>query len=99
MFCPRTLLRYCTGVASVFGTSQKALNLYRKILWCLGLLRMPPAHCPVDRLVILKAKIVGNWTQLDSSEEYTQWISRLRHSAEASGYNARQYWELTAYNQ
>lgn len=33
------------------GLAQKALNLYLKYLWCLGIIPEPP-HCPFDSRVI-----------------------------------------------
>ncbi|MBI4671375.1 MAG: hypothetical protein HY741_06860 [Chloroflexi bacterium] len=81
-----------------FGTSQKALNLYLKFFWCLDEIKTPPPHCPVDRTVLTKAGIVGNWTQLDSVELYMQWISKLRAYASKNGYTVLQEWELAIWD-
>jgi hypothetical protein len=81
------------------GTSQKSLNLYLKFLWCLGRLRVPPPHCPIDRFVLQKAKIDLAWTQMDSCEVYMQCVDRVRKFAGASNYGTLQVWELTLWNQ
>jgi hypothetical protein len=80
------------------GTSQKALNLYLKYLWCLGKLDAPPPHCPIDRNILQAAGIEGKWTELDSCKEYMQWIGRLRECAKAKGYGQLQEWELGEWN-
>ncbi len=64
-----------------FGTSQKALNLYLKLLWRLGKIARPP-HCPVDRIVLRYAGITGSWTSSDSVDEYLEWIRGLEKAAE-----------------
>jgi hypothetical protein len=76
------------------GTSQKALNLYLKFLWCLGLNMTPPPHCPIDRIVLRVARIEGAWTQMDSREVYIQWVNSLREFARANGHQNLQEWEL-----
>lgn len=65
------------------GLAQKALNLYLKYLWCAGFSAQPP-HCPVDAIVLAKAKIwdASPRTKLDSIEEYARLIERLRGVAE-----------------
>lgn len=40
----------CSNVFRI-GSAQKALNLYRKYLWCLGYIPFPP-HCPFDATII-----------------------------------------------
>lgn len=81
------------------GTSQKSLNLYLKFLWCQGRLQVPPPHCPIDRIVLQKAKIDLAWTKLDSCEVYMQWVNTLRKTARGSNYETLQGWELTLWNQ
>jgi hypothetical protein len=39
------------GIIS-FGVAQKIVNLYLKYLWCLGIFKSSPPHCPFDRNVI-----------------------------------------------
>lgn len=63
-----------------YGTSQKALNLYLKYLWRLGVISTPP-HCPVDSIVLAAGDVDGAWTKSDSEKEYMQWINRLRWKA------------------
>lgn len=80
------------------GTSQKALNLYLKFLWCLELNTTPPPHCPIDRLVLWQVGIVDAWTKLDSRETYMQWIDTLRNFALAKGYVTLPDYELELWN-
>jgi len=63
-----------------FGTSQKALNLYLKFVWRLGIAVAPP-HCPVDGIVLSAAGIEGSWTRCDSEREYMDWIIWIREKA------------------
>ena len=64
-----------------FGTSQKAFNLYLKCLWRLKELGRQPPHCPIDRIVLQKAKSPGSWTKSDSVQEYESWIDAIRKCA------------------
>jgi hypothetical protein len=65
-----------------YGTAQKALNLYLKFLWRLGLLGAAnPPHCPVDSTVLRAAGLSGSWTASDSEEEYIGWINLIRRVA------------------
>ncbi|MGO9403340.1 MAG: hypothetical protein ACLPVW_07705 [Terriglobales bacterium] len=73
-----------------YGPSQKAFNLYLKGLWCLGRIAMPP-HCPVDRIVLGKAKVDGAWTRC-TRDEYMGWILKLRQEAERQGLSLSE-WE------
>jgi hypothetical protein len=81
------------------GTSQKALNLYLKFLWCLEVHTALPPHCPIDRIVLWKAGITDAWTKLDSGEKYMQWINRLRNFALTNGYATLPDWELALWNE
>ena len=63
-----------------FGTSQKALNLYLKFVWRLGIAVAPP-HCPVDGIVLSAAGIEGSWTRCDTEREYMDWIIWIRKKA------------------
>ncbi len=78
------------------GTVQKALNLYLKSLWCLGLLPTPP-HCPLDGIVLQRVKIKGNWTELDCIETYKTWIDQVKLHSEARGFRNISEWELVAW--
>ncbi len=65
------------------GIAQKALNLYLKYLWCLGLIARPP-HCPFDSIVIshLPGCYGLNWTSIDSVEEYQKLVAAAKHKAD-----------------
>jgi hypothetical protein len=60
------------------ANAQKLLNLYLKYLWCAGLVETPP-HCPVDSIILAKAKIHGkSWTKMLSVDDYREVISLLK---------------------
>jgi len=63
-----------------FGISQKILNLYLKYLWCLDVLKFPPPHFPVDRIIQGKLKINTPfpWTQMSNEKEYGIVIERAK---------------------
>jgi len=73
--------RYLVNGRLRYGTSQKALNLYLKYLWRLGIINVPPPHCPIDAGVLAAAGIDGAWTKCDSIEQYMEWITRLKTKA------------------
>lgn len=81
------------------GTVQKALNLYLKFLWCLELLQEEPPHCPVDRVILATAGIMGNWTQLDDIDLYMDWINQLRQVAQNQGYPTLSAWEISVWSE
>jgi hypothetical protein len=78
------------------GPAQKALNLYLKYLWCVGLLNVAPPHCPFDFFVIGQLGLNIRWTELDSMEGYQQLVAAAQAAAHGVGL-AR--WELELYNQ
>lgn len=80
------------------GPAQKALNLYIKYLWCAGLLRVAPPHCPFDFFVINRLGLHIRWTELDSMADYEQLVAAARAAAAAHGAGLAQ-WELKLYNQ
>ncbi len=80
------------------GTTQKALNLYLKFLWCLESDWRTPPHCPVDGTVLKAGGILGTWTQLNSLEQYLSWISLLRSFAAKKGFASLAEWELSIWN-
>jgi len=80
------------------GTVQKTLNLYLKFLWCLELVQEEPPHCPVDRVILATAGIVGNWTQLDDIDLYMDWINQLRQVAQNQGYPTLSAWEISIWS-
>jgi len=74
-----------------WGIAQKAFNLYLKFLWRLGILRVPPPHCPVDRVMLRAAGIDGSWTQCVSEQQYMEWIGKLRARAGTPGLSEWEY--------
>jgi hypothetical protein len=82
------------------GTSQKALNLWLKYLWCSNFLLLEPPHCPFDRIIIqshLPEKVRHiNWTTLDNMPDYGLLWQAAREAAEAKSISIAQ-WELNAY--
>lgn len=72
-----------------FGIAQKLLNLYLKYLWTAGYIEEPP-HCPIDRMIISKAKIKINWSEMTQAE-YQETITKLK---EISKDNSIAKWEL-----
>ena len=82
------------------GHSQKLINLMLKYYWCAGWLRFEPPHCPVDRIILSKAKIkvdskTPSWTKIDNIYEYENYISILKNVAYPLTL-AR--WELKTFN-
>jgi hypothetical protein len=65
------------------GIAQKALNLYLKYLWCVGLIPMPP-HCPFDSSIIghLPECMNFNWTAIDSIDDYQKLVNSARKKAD-----------------
>lgn len=80
------------------GVVQKAFNLYLKYQWCLGLIKIPPPHCPVDRIILNKVGQNGNWTELDSIDVYLEWITQIRDFIQKEGFESIQEWELLTWN-
>jgi hypothetical protein len=78
------------------GTAQKALNLYLKYLWCMGILPAPP-HCPFDYRVISKLRGCREirWTALDTATAYRKLVTAAK--VEAGGMSLAE-WELKTYN-
>ena len=77
------------------GSSQKALNLYLKYLWCLGKIDMPP-HCPIDGVILKYLKCDDKWTELDCIKKYRHIIKKAKEKARA---HPLAFWELTTFNQ
>ena len=73
------------------GTAQKSLNLYLKFLWCLGIHKQEPPHCPLDGLILKKVKIYNAWTKLDCMDTYKKWIGSVRVFAQPQSLSE---WEL-----
>lgn len=80
------------------GTSQKALNLFAKFLWCLKDNWPIPPHCPLDGRILKLVSIYKPWTKLDSIQVYTRWINRIRNHASIMDFSSIAEWELNAWN-
>jgi hypothetical protein len=80
------------------GSSQKALNLFLKYLWCLGEIPEPP-HCPFDRRIIeeLPKEVQCSWVNCDDIQHYKRWVAEARKIAEKESLSLAQ-WELCTYN-
>lgn len=76
------------------GVAQKAVNLYLKFLWCLGLIPEPP-HCPIDRIVLTEVGDSSNWTEFDGVDSYREKINRIKALA---GEKSLSEWELNLWN-
>ena len=53
-----------SGISFNVGHAQKLINLLLKYYWCSGWLKNEPPHCPIDRIILTKAKIKddgGGW--------------------------------------
>ena len=85
------------------GTAQKALNLYLKYGWALGIIPEPP-HCPIDSNVLAKiekcprsagCQICPNktWTTICTTHEYLHFAQKAREAANAHGQSLAR-WEL-----
>lgn len=74
------------------GIAQKALNLYLKYLWCVGLIPMPP-HCPFDSIIIshLPECKALSWTVLDSIDDYKKLVNS---ALKKTGGKSIAEWEL-----
>ena len=80
------------------GTSQKALNLFAKFLWCLNDNWPRPPHCPLDGKILKHVSIYEPWTKLDSAKLYQEWINRIRKYAYSMNFTSIAEWELNAWN-
>ena len=74
------------------GIAQKALNLYLKYLWCIGLISLPP-HCPFDSIVISHIPECSNlnWTSIDNIADYQRLVTAAHKIAESKTLSE---WEL-----
>lgn len=66
------------------GVAQKALNLFLKYAWALGMIPVPPPHCPFDSVVLAalpdsaKCGKCRNWTLMDSMACYEMWVAAAK---------------------
>ena len=68
------------------GHSQKLINILLKYYWVLGWLKSEPPHCPIDRIVLSKAKIkingkIPSWTKMKDIDEYKYCIKKIKKFA------------------
>jgi hypothetical protein len=78
------------------GIAQKALNLYLKYLWCVGIIP-PPPHCPFDSIVIrhLPECEGMKWTSIDDIKDYKRLVAAAKHAAKGT---PLPQWELELWN-
>ena len=89
-----------TEITFNVGHSQKLLNLLLKYYWCFGWLKNEPPHCPIDRIILSKAKIKDNgktpsWTKINSIKVYKKYIQELKKIAKPKSLSV---WELESFN-
>ena len=89
-----------SGISLNIGHSQKLINLLLKYYWCSGLMKNEPPHCPIDRVILSKAKIKDNgripsWTKIKSIEVYKKYINELKIIAKPKSLAV---WELESFN-
>ena len=75
------------------GPAQKALNLFLKYLWCVGLLNVAPPHCPFDFFIIKHLGLNIRWTELEGYQQLVAAAQAAAHGAPLAR------WELELYNQ
>jgi len=77
------------------GIAQKALNLYLKYLWCLGLIPLPP-HCPFDKRIIDQLPECAdlNWTLINTIDDYMKLVKAATKRAAPKSLSE---WELRAW--
>ena len=65
-----------------FGVVQKLVNLYLKYKWCMNLIDRPP-HCPFDRIIIEKLKLLNppNWTEINDIDTYKTLVEKATKAA------------------
>jgi hypothetical protein len=78
------------------GIAQKALNLYLKYLWCLGLIPLPP-HCPFDNRIIHQLPECADlkWTLIDTIADYMRLVEAATERAAPKSLSE---WELRSWN-
>ena len=82
------------------GHSQKLINLLLKYYWCSGWLKNEPPHCPIDRIILSRAKIknageIPAWTKINEIKDYKKYIREIKKVAEPK---SLAMWELEAFN-
>jgi hypothetical protein len=81
------------------GIAQKALNLYLKYLWCVGIIKATPPHCPFDRTVLQDfLKLPDNWTEVNDDPVYEQWVTKAEKARDDAQCESLAEWELFVWN-
>jgi len=77
------------------GIAQKALNLYLKYLWCLGLIPLPP-HCPFDKRITNQLPECADlkWTLINTIDDYMKLVKAATKIAAPKSLSE---WELRAW--
>ena len=88
------------GISFNVGHAQKLINLLLKYYWCSGWLKNEPPHCPIDRIILTKAKIKDNgktpsWTKIDNIKIYKKYIEELKNIVAPKSLAV---WELESFN-
>ncbi|WP_147818866.1 hypothetical protein [Salidesulfovibrio onnuriiensis] len=85
-----------------FGVAQKLLNMYLKYLWCAGIIKHEPPHCPIDSIVLRNLDIdtaqksqgaLPKWPDADE-KTYNKYINKLNDKT-----NNPSQWELREWNE
>ena len=81
------------------GHSQNLINLMLKYYWCLEWLKYTPPHCPIDRMILVAAKVkingkIPSWTKLSSIVEYKDIIKQIKFNEDVQ---CLSQWELKEY--
>ena len=82
------------------GHSQKLINLLLKYYWCMGWIKNEPPHCPIDRIVLSRARIKSegktpSWTKMDNIEDYKKYLKDVKKIAYPKSIAL---WELEIFN-
>ncbi len=101
----KELSRYSANFSNIlnggklnFGVSQKLLNLYLKYLWCLDLLKTPPPHFPVDRIIQRELELSPvAWTQMKDEKEYLRIITIAKERLLSTEHNCIAELELALF--
>lgn len=80
-----------------FGIAQKMLNLYLKYLWCEGRLISMPVHCPLDSLILCKARYYKTPYTRMGIIEYCDAIKHIKNTVIKDKSLAE--WELITWNE
>ncbi len=84
-----------------FGSAQKVINIYLKVMWVMNLTEEPP-HFPIDRKILGQLGLKINWTKLHSTE-YKKIINSAREYISQNEFkkynNSLAIWEAIEYSE